>query len=338
MKARRGQVTNNGSLAARIGGMLLLGMSTLYGATVGTESGGLVMSDSEGSTTYSCAPEGYVIISFGQGNVSPSTPPDYAEAVLVADGGKADSPFTGDYVADGVKGVTFRVRGDGHTPGSAMVILRSRSGRIWSNDRFQFPAEAGVWSTVTLSFERSAGWTRGGADLDAKWDADIRSVTLIGIQMSRSGTDAQSYTIDDFMLLDADHMPDALTPLERALRDRFGVTRREDVAPADQLVDTDFDGMTDLFEILSKYDSDFANAIFEAQILSVTDAGVTIRWTCVEGSKYTVLRGSQLTGGLDPLPDFAGLDMPATETGYMTLVDTDAKGSGPYYYRILKMD
>jgi len=100
--------------------------------------------------------------------------------------------------------------------------------------------------------------------------------------------------------------------------------------------DLDGDGMTDLTEILSENDPDFAKSIFAAEILPTdgTD-GITIKWACVKGAKYTVFRSQNLTGG-----EFHALtqatDLLASSTGYMTYKDTSATGNGPYFYKIMK--
>ncbi len=306
-------------------------------ATVNTESEGLTLTASEGATSCRYEVGNRVVVSFGPSMVSPDNPPDYAEATLLADAGQS-GPFSGDYIAAGVKGVRLRIRGDGHQPGSLQVLLQGTSGRIWINSTLRLSSEPGVWTTIVLPFERSAGWLRGGTDLDTKWQADLRSVRLMGVRLSRGGTEAQSYALDDFVLLDADGMyeEENLSPLEKALLARFGVRRPQDVSEADRLVDSDQDGMTDWTEILCLYDPDFANAMFVAEILSVTDAGVLLRWPCVQGSTYTVVRSLSLLEGFSLLPGNppAGADLFASDTGYMLFLDTDAAGKSPLFYRI----
>ena len=320
-------------------GVWLIAAALLSAAETGTESRGLQEAETTGSVTYESAAGGGIRMVFEAKIVSQYVPPQYVAGMVAPDGGAPGGPFTGNYTGAGVTGLTFRIMSDGHLPSTALVFLQGgQSGRIWVNRSFSVSGVDGEWVTVQIPFVRREGWERGGTGLDAKWAADLADVGLIGIRISQGGTEAQSYTIDDFMLVDEDGMGEEaeLSPLEQALKDRFGVTSAEEVSEEDQQADTDADGMTDLYEILAEYDLEFANSIFTADIVSVTDGGVTIRWACVDEWLYTVFRATQLTNDFVLLPGGAGVDLAAPGTGYMNFTDTTATGKGPYYYRIMK--
>ena len=309
-------------------------------AELSTRPADFASGQTDGGVAYSHSLEGYAVMSFAEIVVNPYSPPPYCAGTLVADAGAADSPFAGDYSAAGVTGLTFRIMSDGHKPASAMVILQSSvSGRIWINENVPISGEAGRWVDCAISLARASGWRRGGTDLDAKWAIDLRSVGTIGIRICQGGTESQVYTIADFMLAGASGPSQHanLSALQKALLDRFGVTTLEAVSEQDKKVDSDLDGMTDVLEILSIFDLDFANLTFVAELVSVTDQGVALKWPCVQDWKYTVFRSERLGDGFFLLPDGVGVDMVSTNTGYMVFTDTDSAGKeGPFYYRVLK--
>lgn len=269
---------------------------------------------------------------------SASSIPKYTAATIVARTSSGSPAFSGNYIEMGANTVSFKIRSESTVvaPAGVQLVLRSSvSGRAWRNDSVTASPEEGVLVVNQVSFERSSGWTRdGGGDLDAMWQEDLQSVEIIGVRLVQPNRQAMSYTVSDFTVSGdlMDGAPAVLTPLEQALRDRFGVTSIDDLTDSQKAQDTDEDGMTDLVEILSENDDTYANMIFAAEIVSITDDGILIRWPVVAGSSYTVLRAASL---LDEFQDLAGaVSMPATYTGYMLYIDATALDAGPYFYKI----
>ena len=333
------KTTWNNSLKAIAAALLFVGWVGMHAF-----AGDLSSGQTDGSVHYVHAADGSVTMHFPEQKTSsklPPNPPHFVAGTVVADGGALQSPFSGDYRAAGVTGLTCRVMSDGHRPGSAHVFLQGRSsGRIWVNLNLAVSDVADVWLTSALSFDRaSGGWQRGGTDLDAKWEEDLSDVGLIGIRISQGGRAAQAYSIAGFSLVDDSGISiDApLTPLQRALKERFNVTEPEAVSEAARQEDSTGDGMTDFMAILMTYDEEFGQALFFAEILAVGNEGVTLRWPGIQGWKHTVLRTDSLWGGFTSLPDRLGVDLTTDETGYMIFTDTTAVGqAGPFYYRILR--
>jgi hypothetical protein len=271
-----------------------------------------------------------------------TAPPfSYLAATMIADAGIADSPFSGDYTAVGAASVSFRAMGSGIIPRSASVVLiGNTSGRKWRNPNVVVSGVAGEWITNDVSFDLSAGWvTQETGDLEAMWQEDLRDVGLIGVRFSQRGGSGQSYTVEEFRLVGTEGFitpPATLSPLEQALLDRFGVKSIDLLTDDQKVQDLDGDGMTDLNEILSENDPNFANSIFKAEIVSTSQTdGITIKWPCVAGATYTVCRSQDLTSGFHALDGAANLL--AAETGYMTYNDTGATGVGPYFYKVVRV-
>ncbi len=292
-------------------------------------------SDVSSYVSFSSSSPGSITISFaGQAG-----PPSYVVGTVVADGAAPESPFVGDYIEAGAAGVTFRICGDGNLPLNPSVILVGESGRRWFNPNVSISQAAGEWILNQVAFDPESGWVCSSGGGPAEWEDDLRHVVFIGVRLAQGGIGAQSYTIDEFRLIDANGFitpPADLTPLQQALKDRFGVTSIDEIPDAQKAVDSDTDGMTDLYEILCEYDLNFADSVFVAKPVAADETGITLRWACVAGKKYTVFRSEDLLSGFRTLS--GAVDMVAAETGYMTYKDTTATGLGAYFYRILRRD
>lgn len=285
---------------------------------------------------------GCITISFA----AQSGPPSYVAAGVIADAGIAESPFSGDYSAAGALGVSFRIAGNGHSPRlSAVMLTGQQSGRRWYNPTVTVSAATGEWTTNTISFDLAAGWVmfpEVAGDLAAMWQQDLQDVGMIGVSLVQNGVDAQSYTLDEFRLVGSDGFitpPAGLSPLEQALADVFGgKTSVDQLTDEERQQDSNANGMTDVYEILSENDPAFANSIFVAEVVppSSEAVGVTVKWACVKLSRYTVYRSEDLLSVFHTLADPSSLDIQAVETGYMTYQDTSATGAGPYFYKVLK--
>jgi len=186
-----------------------MGDTTGSYATMGQFDSSLITFDSVGTS---------IQVSFA----AQPAPPQYGlTASVLADASAPGSLFIGDYTASGAKSVSFRIKGDGHVPLSLGVVLNSKAGnRKWlCTDGLTVRPVAGQWTTNSVSFDQvvfsqAGGWVlwvysygswipdyeKSAAELAALWKADLRDVGAIGVKLSQSGGDAQSYTIDQFRL------------------------------------------------------------------------------------------------------------------------------------------
>lgn len=337
------QKSKNKILSASAGIMALaitLFCGAASAAQTGVDADPLLDGDTYGAVTYTGGSGGSITVSFAA--QSETAPPAVNAGSTVADVGVSEGAFVGNYVDADVQTLKFNVTGDGHLPGSIMVILKNSDGRTWCNENVNVSETNGVMAVNEISFDRSSGWDRNErstVDKDALWQSDLQDVAVIGVRITQGGIEAQSYTISEFVLYDSNGSGSGsadLTPLEQALLDSFGTTDMERLSEEDASRDLDGDGMTDLTEIRSEYEAGYAESIFVAEILENTAEGITITWPSVKGADYTVLRSGNLLEGFTVLN--GAVDMTAHDTGFMTYTDTTAGDSGQYFYKILKRE
>ncbi len=295
---------------------------------------------SEGNIEYVSNADGSLTINFAE--QSREVQPRFTRAALAADEGVADSHFRGDYIAGGVAGVTFQVRADATPYRARLVLFGAQSGRIWWRD-IDIAPTGGDWVNVEVALSRNDMWDRNVFRTAANWEADLTDVDVIGLEIQPGSRDAQSYTIAEFLILDAAGSAIGgeaeLSPLERELLDTFGVTSISALTAADRLQDSDGDGMKDWERILAEHDDSAYIEMFEVRNITATDEGVKIRFLARKGSVYDVYRAKTANLG-DPdafelLP--AGTEIAADRTENKPFVDVDTQPGVNYAYRVYRL-
>lgn len=326
-------------------GVVALSMATLFcpnlsgAARINEEAAVLTGADLQ-KVTFTVNADNSVTLAFAAQN--PNNPPAPAGGIAEARIGTSSGAFVGNYIADEIAGLKFSIKGSGVLPQKIQAEIESDLGNgeyhVWVNDNITVSTTPNEWVTNALAMTRTAGWDLyviGDPDMDALWADDLTRVTMIGLRIKPSGWAAQSYTIDEFKLVDINGLesdPAELT-LQEVLMARFGVDSVEEVSEADAAVDTDGDGMTDLNEIQTAYDPAYENATFAAEIVSVDANGTTIKWPCKEGRTYDVIRA----GALGDTFTVIRTGLVASETGYMTYLDENGV-EGKFFYRIRRLE
>lgn len=314
---------------------------------------GFAQSVKEGYTRSGSAPVSYAVtgtsitVQFGAGDPPPSTKGASLAGVLV-DEGVPNSVFKGNLIARAINKFRFGVTDSGYQPKSAMVVMESSApeqARIWTTT-FTTLGQAGVTKLVEIPLLRTAWKTDFSGNLDQMFAQDIQYVTSLsisirpGLPAGAVSTPAQSFKFENYVAVNDDGIsssPAALTPLETAFITRFGYGYSSaDKLTADMKAwDADGDGMMDYIEIQSENDEAFANSIFAATDVKITENGAEITWTTVKDAVYTVLVTDELGKDFAAVAALSGIQ--ATETGFMTRIDAAAKGKqGSYFYVILK--
>ena len=278
---------------------------------------------------------GLVTVSF-QEQAASGSPPQFRSVLLMANASVLEGAFVGNYIEEGIKAIYFKLANSQPPCWIELVLQGAESGRMWRNTTV-LTAGSNEWVENTISFDRSAGWTRdGGGNLDLMWTQDLQNVAMIGVRITQSSFEAQTCSIDQFMLKDKTGFVTAaaqLTDLQKALFERFGVYDLESLTEEQKMIDSDNDGMTDVKELIAGTNPDVASSVFMAEIVqNIEGEGIVISWPCVKGAKYSVLRSTNLVAGMQNLV----VGLVASETGTMTYRDTTATNSAVYFYRIRK--
>ena len=244
--------------------------------------------------------------------------PSVAEARLTAHA--TGDLLVGDYLGAGASSVSFEATVVGNIGGGTRVTIHGPSGRYWYN----YTGTA----SGTISKDLSSPWAAlGHPGTQVEWEQDLADVAALGVSVNRGDGFGQSYAITDFKLT-SERAIGSLSPLEQALMDRFGVTSVSDINAADALVDTDGDGMTDLNEILAENDPEYySEVLFLADVVDVTDTGVTLEWAVRAGGTYQIYKVDTLDGGIKSI----GGQHTASETGYSSSVEP-YDGPGAFYW------
>jgi hypothetical protein len=259
-------------------------------------------------------------------------PPVFSSALFGVGSGVSSGAFVGNYLTAGVQGIQFVVNAPAGMAPVARAFLITAEGRSWVREGVQVVAGASTLNTLAFDVGPSA-WYRAedaSVDLKAMWKHDLQQVAIIGVEFIQNQFVGQSATVDDFRLYGEGFMSDSAI-LARINR-HFGVN----VSSIDQLSatlktkDSNRDGVTDLADVIAGNDFGFAAEIVEG---AKAGPGITLRWPCVLGRKYTLLRAGTLFD--DFLPLEGAVQMQASSSEYMEYTDTTADGSS-FFYRVME--
>lgn len=317
----------------RFAAWLMVAM-TCFGmaAVLNEEPAGWSQDMREGDCAWTMNADGSVAVTFS----SPIETPVYSGVTLLADA-TDQGRFSGDFDAEKVRGISFRLKTNGQRPKVALAVLVGTSGRLWFNTGVRYSEVADQWVDNIVSVETINGWnTLATGDKAMMWAEDIRNVAMVGVRLSQSSPEQQVFTVDDFKLV----AQGSFTPLELAVLERFG-HRLFDLNEAQKRIDSDHDGMADYQELLAGVDPDVRQSVFRSRLgneakgsggsLDVgVQGGFTLAWPCVAGGNYSVLRSADLKNYVE----IVTLD--ATGDGELKYTDREAAVTGPYFYKIRK--
>ncbi len=240
--------------------------------------------------------------------------------------------LAGDYDAGKVQGIIFKIRRNvGSGPVRVGLTVTSRDVGMWRFERVLVPDATGTWVTNTVSIDRRAGWMMEvppgytEEQKDDLWKQTLRSVCSVSVMVTRRGYEAESYSVDDLVLF-GDGFMTKEAKLTASLMDAFGVQSTADLAPGQLMADSDRDGVSDVDAVQAGKDPGLA-----VSILDVTAVGVRLEWPCVAKKTYTLYRSETMSGEFLPIAV-----VPASESGYMTYMDAEATGAGPFFYKVKK--
>ena len=173
------------------------------------------------------------------------------------------------------------------------------------------------------------------------WAEDIKNVQNIGIRLTQTGTAAQYYSIDTFVLLDSSGKVVGESGLMPArvmdyFATTYGISDINLITDELKNKDSDGDGMSDWSELMAGTDPADSNSVFAAKIVDYKETGITVSWPCIYDGVYEVMKRDGFANEFEVIR--VGL-VPTSEeiaTGRMQYKDTFAPARGPYMYKIIK--
>jgi hypothetical protein len=126
-------------------------------------------------------------------------PPE--EYVFEAGSGASGAAFTGDYIAQGVTDIRFRLFCERKARVS-VLLWNADASRVW---RYRIPnIQTGEWMQVSVPLSMPSLHCLGEAESWARFEADMRNIAAVGVAIEREHSlDAQVYRLDDFMVAGA---------------------------------------------------------------------------------------------------------------------------------------
>ena len=265
---------------------------------------------------------GGIVANIGNGSFPPG---GLTMATVDVDSGNAASLFTGDYLAANINALTFEVIGSGFLPETALVELRSASGRRWRYGfKDQLKTQAGVAAQVHIPLTVGSGWTTPWAgESHSLFAADLQQITLCSIVLipgkpaANTFLPAQSYQVRTVTALtDPTVSPPmvSLSPLAQALTRRFGygIDGEEDLTDALRAVDLDQDTLKDYQEAFAEHDAGFAASLLELK-WGIQAPPLGLHWPVVRGQTYRLMGAESIGPGAPPSTRIA--EITPAETG-----------------------
>ena len=245
-------------------------------------------------------------------------PPE--EWILRAGSPASGGRFAGDYLADGVCSVSFRLKCDRATA-VALALCNEEARRLW---RFRVsPVPVGDWGTVTVPVDLQTLRSMNGVDGWQEFATDLQNVSWIGVIVERdSSMDEQTYLVDDFTLLGPG--TDFATWMAQ-----FGQPADGD-AESNTLPggDLDRDGADNYDEWVAGTSAGGPEDALRLEV-GLRQGTNAVSWDVRAGRSYSVWRSSDLPGDYT---NVSGDLAPAP--GETTFQDAEAEGRGPHFYRL----
>lgn len=254
------------------------------------------------------------------GSQSILMPPE--EYVFEAGTNASAGRFTGDYVAQGVSEIRFRLLCERRAEVS-VLLCSGRSKRVW---RYRVPGiVTGVWMSVSVPVAVPAVRCVNDEARWANFESDLRDVSTVGVAIERAaGMTAQAYWLDDFALAGegaafADWMAQFPKP------PGYGTGDCSVLSGAD----LDGDGALNREEWVAGSSAGDAGDRFRVSIERTANLQSRLRWKAAPGRVYQVWSTADLGQPFEPVSGPIGAELPEN-----SFEDSRTNGTKGTFYRV----
>jgi len=243
-------------------------------------------------------------------------PPE--EYLVKADMNASGGRFVGNYITNGVMGISFRLYCE-YVVDVRVAFYNEGTRRLW---RYRAPdIVAGQWQTVNVPVDPELLNNVNGVEGWSAFKQDLENVSWTGVIITRNANmKAQLYRLDDFEIIGVG--PDYGQWIEQ-----FGSVGDGNTLPGSDL---DNDGADNYSEWIAGTSAGDAEHSFDVEIDEPgTGSGIMLRWESAADRTYRVERTDALTTEFTPIT--GELDATPPEN---TFEDTTATNDTPYFYRL----
>lgn len=104
--------------------------------------------------------------------------------------------FTGDYLATNARSLTFDFKADATLPSDLYIRMNGNGSLFFYSVGAQITA-LGAWKSIVVPLDYAFGWVGGSQTAFSNMLSDVQ---FVDVQITRNGTSAQNYWMDNFTL------------------------------------------------------------------------------------------------------------------------------------------
>ncbi len=247
---------------------------------------------------------------------------------LYASDAASGGRFLGNYIQQKITDVAFGIKKEAFT-GTVYFYLNANNHQ-WRHE-VALPSSDDAWGNVDIPMTYDSGWSVVPLSVEASEDlfqADLASVTGVGVCVSRGDSQIQGAMIENFKVIGP--WGQIITSGASAGLSSSWLAENGLAANTDANAQPFNDGVTYLDKFVTGMDPNDALSKLTIDIDRNASGHAVLKWQGKAFRTYTIMQAPDLTGGQSFVAKVAGLQ----SSGTTSEVEVDEAGAGPYFYKI----